>query len=120
MAKCLGNACAASGCRRLPRSRAAAAAAADDGASSFTMLPAWTLGDKVLGDRHDEGDAPSSDGSDDDDAGLDAVAMRVGELAQLVFAKAAQPAGRRTCHAANPRLLDGADGRPAGCARLRP
>ena len=90
----------------------AAAPAADDGGELFHDVAGVDRRDEVLGDRHHERHPPVIDGADDDDAGLDAVAMRVCQLAQLVFAEAA----RRMRHefaARELRFLDG--GRGAAC-----
>ena len=83
------------------------------------MLPAWTVGTRSLVTATTSETRPVVYGADDDDPGLDAVAVGIGQLPQLVLAEAA--CGLRDELAARElRLLDGRRLSPAGCARLRP
>ena len=91
------------------------------GASSFTIVAGVDLRDQVFRDRHHERHPSVALGADDDDAGFDAVAVRIGELAQLVFSRALRPAAPRIVPPGELRFLDlGRALAFRGCARLRP
>ncbi len=75
------------------------------GAICFDYLSGVDARGEILGHRHDERQLSISFGADDHDAGLDAVAMRISQLPQLVLSKPFgllrdEPAGRKL------RLLD--------------
>ena len=88
----------------------AAAAAADEWGYLLHDLPRMDARDEVLGDRHDDRHAFRRPWTPmHNDPGLDAVAVRVRQLPQLVLAEPVGLSARRTCRPETALLRSAAD-----------